>query len=80
MRFSVLLRAMSSGYVVNIDAFRRYANETSQIYVALYPWYFMPSSVHKILIHDADIIQKAFLPIGIFSEETLESRKERERF
>ena len=65
-RFYVLLRAMSSGYTVNIDAFREYAKETSQIYVALYPWYFMPSSIHKILIHGADIIQKAVLPIEMF--------------
>lgn len=65
---------MSSGYTVNMDAFREYAKETSQIYVALYPWYFMPSSIHKILIHGADIIQKAVLPIGMFSQEALESR------
>ena len=34
----------------------------------------MPSSVHKILNHGADIIQYAALPIGMLSKEALESR------
>lgn len=73
-RFSVLLRTMSSGYAVNIEAFRVYARETAEKYVELYSWYYMPSSIHKILIHGADIIKAADLPIGMFSEEALESR------
>ncbi len=34
----------------------------------------MPSSLHKILIHGDEIIKSAALPIGMFSEEALESR------
>ena len=34
----------------------------------------MLSSVHKIIIHGADIIQCAALPIGMLSEIALESR------
>lgn len=34
----------------------------------------MPQSVHKILIHGADIIEKVSLPIGMMSEEALEAR------
>lgn len=34
----------------------------------------MPASVHKILLHDADIVQKAIIPIGQLSEEAQKSR------
>lgn len=35
---------------------------------------YMPSSVHKILIHGAEIINNVSLPIGMMSEEAQESR------
>jgi hypothetical protein len=34
----------------------------------------MPASVHKVLVHGADIISGAILPIGQLSEEVQESR------
>ena len=34
----------------------------------------MPASVRKILVHGADIVSGAILPIGQLSEETQESR------
>lgn len=34
----------------------------------------MPVSVHKILIHGAEIIQHRLLPIGQLSEEVIEAR------
>lgn len=34
----------------------------------------MPPSVHKVLIHGADIMEHFFLPIGMFSEEPQEAR------
>ena len=48
--------------------------QTAEIYVALHPWFYMPSFVHKILIHGADIINHVFLPIGKMSEAAQESR------
>lgn len=44
------------------------------MYVSLYNWYHMPTSVHKVLLHGADIIDSFELPIGNFSEEAQESR------
>ena len=35
----------------------------------LYAWFYMPVSVHKLLIHGADVIRSHLLPIGIYSEE-----------
>lgn len=50
-----------------------YCFETAELYVKLYSWYFMPPSLHKVLIHGADIISKSFLAIGFMSEEALEA-------
>lgn len=63
-RFGVILRTLACGMEIDSDRFDKYAIETAQLYVKLYPWYYMPSSVHKILIHGADVIRCAILPIG----------------
>lgn len=73
-RLHTILTTMSCGYTVNIEAFRNYSKDTAKLYVELYPWYNMPSSLHRILIHGPEIISAAALPIGMFSEEALESR------
>jgi hypothetical protein len=73
-RFGVILKTLSSGCSINAVAFREYSTETARLFIELYPWYYMPSSVHRILIHGADIIQAAILPIGMLSEEALEAR------
>lgn len=64
-RFGVILSALSSGYEINVNAFEVYSLETARRFVKLYPWFYMPSSIHKILIHGADVIQHALLPIGL---------------
>lgn len=66
IRFGNILIAMASGQKINIDAFDHYCTETARLYVSLYPWFYMPSSVHKILLHGADVIHNALLPIGIY--------------
>lgn len=73
-RFAVILRTLSCGYAINVQAFEDYALEAAKMYVAKYPWYYMPASVHKILLHGAIIIKEAILPIGQLSEEAQESR------
>jgi hypothetical protein len=45
---------MASGKEIDVDAFENYGIETARLFVKLYPWYYMPSSVHKILLHGAD--------------------------
>jgi hypothetical protein len=71
---SVILEAISSGFQLNVQAFKNYALQTAQLYVQLYPWYYMPASMHKILIHGAEIIIHALLPMGQLSEEAQETR------
>ena len=55
-------------------AFKTYALDTARFYVREYGWYPMPAAVHRVLIHGADIISVALLPIGMLSEDAQESR------
>lgn len=57
---------MASGHTINIDYFEEYCLITAKMFVSLYPWYYMPASVHKVLLHGADVIRFSDLPIGIF--------------
>lgn len=73
-RFYVILQVLSSGFNVNIPLFDDNCTATARLFVAEYPWYYMPTTVHKVLIHGAKIIQYAILPIGQYSEEAQEAR------
>lgn len=73
-RFHVILQAISSGYDIDEEKFKDYCVNTARLFVALYPWYYMPTSVHKVLMHGAEIVKYALLPIGQLSEEAQESR------
>lgn len=74
-RFAVILQAISSGRNINIDIFRTYCRETAELYVHLYSWYYMPSSIHKLLVHGAEICRYfSFMPIGMLSEEASEAK------
>lgn len=71
----IILQALSSGIMIDAEKFGNYALETAKLYVEKYKWYYMPSSVHKILIHGKSIINHfAILPMGQLSEDAQESR------
>ena len=73
-RCDTILRVISSGYPIDVTAFKKYALDTARLYVRFYEWYPMPASVHKILLHGSQAIEIAVLPIGMLSEEAQESR------
>jgi hypothetical protein len=73
-RLSVILQTIVSGCSVDPDKFGVYALDTAKLFVDEYRWYYMPASVHKILVHGASIIRSALLPIGELSEEAQEAR------
>lgn len=60
---------------INEEKIGNFTYETAKLYVSLYPRYYMPVSLHKILIHGKDIIKTAIVPIGQMSEKAQESRK-----
>lgn len=73
-RFGVTLRTITSGYDINLHNFEQYCLKTAECYVGLYNWYYMPISVHKLLIHGPIITQNALLPIGELSEAAQEAK------
>lgn len=72
-RFSSILQAITSGYKIDCDKFSKYGKETAGLYVKKYSWHYMPPTVHKVLIHGAEIIRSFLVPIGQLSEEALEA-------
>lgn len=74
-RFAIILQTLACGIKIDSVKFKQYAKETVHIYLRSYDWFYMPSSVHKILIHGAEIIENfSLIPIGLLSEESQESR------
>jgi len=72
-RLAVILETICCNFAVDAKKFGIYAREAANLTISLYPWYNMPSTFHKILIHRKEIIESAALP-GSLSEEAQESR------
>lgn len=73
-RLSVILEVICCNFSIDTEKFKVYSEETAKLAISLYPWYHMPATVHKILLHGAEVIQSASLPVGSLSEEAQESR------
>jgi len=71
--FYIILQAISCGYDINVDNFRKYAVELARKIVKSFDWYYMPTLVHKLLLHSPEIILHAVLPIGQMSEDAQEA-------
>lgn len=55
-RLGTFLRALASGHEINVTKFRDYCVETRKLYISLFPLYYMPATLHKILVHGAEIV------------------------
>lgn len=73
-RFRIILQIITCGQRINTSKFKNFAWDTAKLFVEQYSWYYMPVTVHKILIHGKDIMDAALLPIGLLSEEAEEAR------
>ena len=73
-RCDTVLQTLSCGYAIHLLAFQEYAIDMARYYARLYPWFPMPASVHRILIHGTDVIAVALLPIGMLSKEAMKAR------
>lgn len=74
-RIRIILQTISHNFPIDPDAFGDYCKLTAEMYIALYPWYYMNPTFHKILIHGADIVRNSVLPLGMLSEQAAESRQ-----
>lgn len=72
-RFYIILEAINSNRALDATAFGLYCNQTAELYVRLYPWYHMPVTVHKLLIHGEAIVNNSLHPVGTLSEEAQEA-------
>lgn len=72
-KLGLVLRIIASGKQINIDKFDILTKQTRDLYLEHYNWYYMPSTLHKLLVHGKDIIANFDLPIGNLSEEALEA-------
>lgn len=64
---------LNSHNPLNHILFKGFCDELMALYIELYPWYPIPTSLHKILVHGHSIIDSFVIPIGQLSEEALES-------
>lgn len=62
--FATILRVLSCGMPIDVKTFQDLLTITRNMYLIHYGWYYMPSTVHKILIHGCDVIKFFNLPIG----------------
>lgn len=70
----VILQTMACGKAIHVERFRLFARATAELFIKNYSWFNMPASVHKVLIHGANIINSFVIPIGQLSEEAQEAR------
>ena len=75
----MILNALQSLEQVDSERFGKYAMETAEMLVHHYPWFYMPASIHKLLVQGATVIETLLLPIGMYSEEVQESRNRHNR-
>lgn len=73
-RCATVLQVINSRFEIDAEKFEEYAVETARKLVEEYPWYYLPPSVHKILIHGAEVIKHALASIGELSEEAAEAK------
>lgn len=69
-----LLGALASGFAIDTEKFEKLALATLRHHVELYPWFYLPVTVHKVLVHAPEIINSIALPIGSMSEEAQEAK------
>lgn len=77
-RCAMILKVINSGYEIKLEEFEQYCLETAKRYVALYDWYYMPVSMHKI--HGPTVIKDCILPMGELSEEAQEAKNKHIRY
>lgn len=75
-----ILVALSSGLDIDSQKFKVFCHDLAVKYVKQYNWFYMSVTVHKILIHGANIIEAISLPIGMLSEQAGESRNKYWRY
>ena len=75
-----ILCLVNSSFSFNLQKFKNYCYQTFELYVKEYEWFYMPVSMHKLLIHSADIVPNFDLPIGFYTEEAQEAQNKDNKY
>ncbi|CAG7819533.1 unnamed protein product [Allacma fusca] len=78
--FRTVLITLSSQFPINPGRFKVHCISLFNKLMDEYSWYLLPSSIHKILIHGAEIISASPLPVGMLAEDCAESRNKCYKF
>ena len=70
----IICQVINSKRKINTFKFKDFCDRFFDRYVSLYPWYPIPPSLHKIIVHGDKIIESFAVPIGQLSEEASEAR------
>lgn len=73
-KFQTILIALACRLPLDLEKFETHCFNTGTLFISLYPWFPMPASIHKVLVHGKQIIENCLLPVGYFGEDAAESR------
>ena len=76
-RFAYILHKLTSTESTEsteLETFETYTMRTAHLYLRLYPWYYMPLTVYKRLLHGPDVMKHFLLPFEQFFEEVGQAR------
>lgn len=59
---------------LQVSEFDKFSKETAAFCINKFSWYYMPVSVHKILLHGSAVVECLILPIGMMSEKAQKAR------
>lgn len=74
LKFRTILIAMACQLPIDANKFETLCFQTGALFRTLYPWFPMPATVHKVLIHGKQILDNCLLPLGYLGEDAAESR------
>ena len=82
-RFGILLSVVNSTYEIDAEKFESFCHETASMYVKLYSWFYMPQSVHRLLVHGGSVLKQLSsigFTLGETSEEAQETRNKDHKY
>jgi hypothetical protein len=73
-RISNIFKLVSCRKNFDIDRYQKYCEETFDLYVSEYGWYFMSQTLHKLLIHSHELFRNLPVAPGYLTEEGAEAQ------
>ena len=72
--FKIILISLTCQQVLDLEKFETFCFDTANLYMTKYPWFRIPATIHKVLIHAKQFFENSVLPAGYFGEEASEAR------